>query len=397
MFKFYQINNDKDRLLYELKKIGVDNYALSLYEKGEIYCIKVLDLSPGQANILKQEALSLGGDVAVAKGSINCKVEKTDALVLLNKKSLKKFIKKLKVQPFNLKVLADELGEYLNLNDTHILVARDKNIYLDEPQIVGILNTTPDSFSDGGCFTDNDSIERRLEYFLENDVKIVDIGGESTRPGSLPISASEEISRIKYALSKALEKDFIVSIDTYKSAVADFALKEGAHIINDISGFTFDDKMVEVCSRYNAAVCLMHIKGTPKDMQNNPQYTNILEEIKLFLINSAKKAINFGIRKNSIILDPGFGFGKTLKDNYIILKYLEEFKMLGYHLLVGVSRKSMIGNIIDKPPIERDIATKAIEFLAITKGADFIRTHDVKTAKDIVKIGKYYKGISLDA
>ncbi|BAI80500.1 dihydropteroate synthase [Deferribacter desulfuricans SSM1] len=397
MFKIFEVKPDKNRLIFELKKIGVDDYALSLHEKGEILCLKILNLTPGQANILKQEALAVGADVAVAKGAVTCKIEKTDALLLITKKSIRNLIRKLKLQPFNLDKLAIELEQLLKQKETSYFVAKDVRLPLDKPYIVGILNVTPDSFSDGGKYLGEKSIDARLDYFLENEIKIVDIGGESTRPGAEPVSAKNEIKRIAYAIKRSLEKGFVVSVDTYKSVVAEFALKEGVHIINDISGFNFDNNMAEVCARYGCGVCLMHIKGTPKNMQDNPTYNNLLEDIKLYLKKSIDIALKCGVSKNSIMLDPGFGFGKTLDDNYLILKYLEEIKTLGYPLFIGVSRKSMIGKIIDKTPEERDVPSKAIEFLAMIKGANFIRTHEVKYAKDIAKIAEYYSKVELNA
>ncbi|MGA1845753.1 dihydropteroate synthase [Deferribacter abyssi] len=396
-FRLYRIKNDKSRILFELSKIGVDSYALYMYEKGIDFCIKVKDLSPGQANIIKQEAISVGADVAVCKGTINCKVNKTDILILSNKNNLKKLISKLKKQPFGLKELAQCLRKQIVAKNRKYLKLRDKNLKLDRPVVMGILNVTPDSFSDGGKYVKESEIIERLKYFYEHNVTIVDIGGESTRPGSDPVDAEEELKRIKFAVKEALKMGFIVSVDTYKSLVAKKCLDMGVHLINDISGFKFDSEMPRICADYESAVCLMHIKGTPKNMQISPIYENILEEIKIYLENSVELALDAGISDESIIIDPGFGFGKTLEDNYIILKYLKEFKNLGFPLLAGVSRKSMIGNILGKDVGERIIGSKVIEAIAISNGADIIRTHDVAELNDVIKLCDFYNKVELYA
>ncbi|KAA0258267.1 dihydropteroate synthase [Deferribacter autotrophicus] len=368
-----------------------------MYEKGIDFCIKIKDLSPGQANIIKQDALSVGADAAVCKGTVSCKVDKTDVLILSNKNSLKKLISKLKKQPLALKDLAGCLREEIVRKDKDFLKLRDRDLKLDKPVVMGILNVTPDSFSDGGKYVREKEIIERLNYFNKHNVPIVDIGGESTRPGSDPVDAEEEFKRIEFAVKEALNMGFIVSIDTYKSLVAQKCLEMGAHLINDISGFRFDPDMPRVCADYKSAVCLMHIKGTPKDMQKNPTYENILEEIKCYLEESIELALNAGIEDESIIIDPGFGFGKTLVDNYIILKYLKEFKDLGYPLLVGVSRKSMIGNVLDKGVDERLVGTKVIETIAAINGADIIRTHDVAELNDVIKLCDFYNKVELNA
>ncbi len=248
--------------------------------------------------------------------------------------------------------------------------------------IMGILNVTPDSFSDGGLHMD---LEKAVEHALEmaeHGADIIDIGGESTRPGSLPVDEEMEIGRTVPVI-KALRKrsPVPVSIDTYRSAVARAALDAGADIINDISGMRFDSAMPGLAARYKAPVVLMHIKGTPKDMQKNPVYEALIPEILDYLRGSIRAAFEAGVERDKIIIDPGIGFGKTTAQNLEILKNLEIFTSLELPVLVGPSRKAFIGNVIGGAPAhERMEGTLAALSIAIINGADIVRVHDVKEA-----------------
>jgi dihydropteroate synthase len=245
---------------------------------------------------------------------------------------------------------------------------------------MGILNITPDSFSDGGKY-----FEGKLNHakILQDALKMVndgadflDIGGESTRPGSEKISKEEEIERV-IPVIKLIRKnsDIPISIDTYKSDVVEEALKNGADIVNDISGLRFDKKMAKVAAKYNAACVLMHIKGTPKNMQVNPVYENVVEEVYTYLLESILHAENAGIKQ--IITDVGIGFGKNLQNNLDLIKNLSVFKKLGYPLLLGVSRKRFIENISQAPVNDRLEGTIAANVAGILNGANIIRVHDV--------------------
>ncbi len=243
--------------------------------------------------------------------------------------------------------------------------------------IMGILNVTPDSFYDGGRYFNREEAVKRAYRLRDEGADIIDIGGESTRPGSKKISSAEEIDRICPVIEAIIRDINIpVSVDTYKSDVAGEALKLGATIVNDISAMTFDGKMAEVAARYNACAILMHIKGTPENMQINPKYENLLEDIYLFLENAKQRALKSGIKRENIVIDPGIGFGKTIGDNYRILRNLEHFKGIGCPLLVGVSRKSLIGRLYSGDQ-DRLYATIALNAVSVIKGADIIRVHDV--------------------
>jgi dihydropteroate synthase len=256
-------------------------------------------------------------------------------------------------------------------------------------KIMGILNITPDSFSDGGKFFNVDSAIEQGKRLIAEGADILDIGGESTRPGAEAVSLEEELRRTTPVIGKLAHLGIPISIDTYKSEVAETAVKAGASIINDISGLRFDNKMAEIAAKYQTGLILMHIKGTPRDMQVNPVYEDLMNEISQYLLGSAEIALKSGVAKDKIMLDPGIGFGKTLKHNLEILNRLPELKRLGYPLVIGVSRKSFIGKLLDLPVEERLYGTIGACVTAVLKGADILRVHDVKPVKEAVAIANY--------
>lgn len=255
-----------------------------------------------------------------------------------------------------------------------------------EPYLMGILNVTPDSFSDGGKFYNRSSAVKRAFEMIEEGADIIDIGGESTRPGSDPVTAEEEIERIIPVIEEIMIRDpsVIISVDSYKSQVAKAALEHGAKIINDISGFTFDPEIADVCKEHNATAILMHIRGKPKTMQQNPQYEEIITDIYSFLSTQIQYAKSKGIK--NIILDPGIGFGKSAEDNFTILKRLNDFRSLGYPILIGLSRKSFIGKTLNLEIGERDLPSAVLESISILNSARIIRTHNVRNGKQIIKL-----------
>ena len=253
------------------------------------------------------------------------------------------------------------------------------------PFIMGILNVTPDSFSDGGQFNGlNKAIDHALSM-ADNGADMIDIGGESTRPGSDVVSIAEELKRV-IPVIEAIRKhtDILISIDSYKSVVVDNAIKAGANIINDISACTFDEQMVSVAKRHDTPIVLMHMKGTPKNMQVNPEYEDVYLEVYQFLSQQIKMLMKEGIHK--IAIDPGIGFGKRLQDNLQILNNLECFKFLCQPVLIGASRKSFLGHILDKDVDRRLYGSLSVALLSALKGADIIRVHDVAETKEVLKI-----------
>jgi dihydropteroate synthase len=245
---------------------------------------------------------------------------------------------------------------------------------------MGILNVTPDSFSDAGkYFNKNAAIEYAIEMF-DNGADIVDVGGESTRPGSNPVSEEEELKRVIPVIKGILKKspEALLSVDTTKSNVAREACKTGVKIINDISGLTFDPEIAEVANEFSASLVVMHIKGIPKTMQVKPIYDDLVFEIYEFLYKQTESAKSKGVK--NIIIDPGIGFGKRIEDNFEILRRLSDFKSLGYPILIGLSRKSFLGKTLDLDVDDRDTATVVAETIAIRNGAKIIRTHNVSNA-----------------
>ena len=259
---------------------------------------------------------------------------------------------------------------------------------ITRPQVMGILNTTDDSFYDGGKYHTIDKALFRCEDMLHEGADIIDIGGQSTRPGADLITENEEIRRTAPVIDAIIKRfpNCIISIDTFRAAVANHAVRAGAAIINDVSAGDDDEDMVKTVSRLQVPYIAMHKKGLPKTMQDQPHYENVLQEVKSYLENKVKLYQNAGIE--DIVLDPGFGFGKTLDDNYHLLKHLETFHTLNCPLLVGVSRKSMVWKLLSTEPSKALNGSTALHMLALAKGAHILRVHDVKEAVECVKIAE---------
>lgn len=262
----------------------------------------------------------------------------------------------------------------------------EKNFNFAKSYVMGILNVTPDSFSDGGKYIKIDKAVSYALQMLDEGADIIDIGGESSRPGSDSVSAEEEVERVIPALNKILElrPDTIISVDTTKQIVAEEALKNGAKIINDISALNFEPDMLNTIKKYNASLILMHMKGNPKTMQNEPFYEDVVSEVHDFLFNKSQIVNQAGIK--NIIIDPGIGFGKLVEHNFELIRRLEDFKCIGYPILIGVSRKTFIGKTLALNVGERDTATAVIESVAIRNGARIIRTHNVKFGVQVSKL-----------
>ena len=260
--------------------------------------------------------------------------------------------------------------------------------YGKKTYIMGILNVTPDSFSDGGDFTNVEIALKHAKDMVDEGADIIDLGGESTRPGHKFVSAQEEIKRIVPVISRLKEEINVpISVDTYKSEVAKEALELGVDMINDVWGLTYDEDMAEVIGKYDASVCIMH------NQEGSEYDKDIMESIKEFLQNSIDKALKAGIKKEKIVLDPGIGFGKTFEQNLEVLRRLDELKDLGYPVLLGTSRKSVLGNIVNVKPKDRVDATVATTVLGIRDGVDIVRVHDVKENLQAAMIAdKLYRG-----
>lgn len=264
-------------------------------------------------------------------------------------------------------------------------------INLEKPVVMGILNITPDSFFDGGKYLTTNAIIQRAGKILDEGGSIIDLGAVSTRPGAKQISENEELTRLLPALNAILKAypDAIVSVDTYRAGIAQKVVDSGASIINDISGGSMDTQMFSTIAKLKVPYILMHMKGTPQDMQINPEYSDVVNEIKKILWDKVNELHDLDFK--NIIIDPGFGFGKSVEHNYEILNRLAEFKEFGYPVLAGMSRKSMINKVLKINPAEALNGTTVVNTMAICNGADILRVHDVKEAVETIKITEMLK------
>ncbi len=272
-----------------------------------------------------------------------------------------------------------------NFRQKHLLNLGGRLYKIERPQVMGILNLTPDSFFDGGRYQGEEPALNRCREMLEEGADMIDIGAASSRPGASPIEAGEEIERLQPL--KKIRKEFpeaVLSVDTYHSEVARAAVDMGADIINDISGGSFDQNMPATIAELRVPYVLMHMQGTPATMQDEPQYENVFKEVMHFFSSQLTRFLDAGV--NDIILDPGFGFGKTLEHNYQLLQQLELFKAWGYPLLVGLSRKSMVNKVLETKAEQALNGSTVLHTLALQKGADIVRVHDVREAREVVKI-----------
>jgi len=266
------------------------------------------------------------------------------------------------------------------------LMSGNKKLDLSSPKVMGILNVTPDSFSDGGRYSEIDNALQQAEKMFQQGASILDVGGESTRPGAKEVNEQQELDRVIPVIEKINQQlDCWVSIDTSKAKVMQEAVNAGAHLINDVRALR-EKGALDVAVKANVPVCLMHMQGQPRSMQSAPEYANVIEEVKGFLLQRADVCINAGIKKQHIILDLGFGFGKQLKHNYELLAAISEFVMLGYPVLTALSRKSMFGQLLDRDVDNRLAGSLAGALTALQQGSQIIRVHDVAQTIDVIKV-----------
>jgi len=265
-------------------------------------------------------------------------------------------------------------------------------IDLSNPVLMGVLNITPDSFSDGGRFFDHELAIRRLEELASEGADIIDIGGESTRPGSLAVSEDEELDRVLPVLQAAAALDVVISIDTTKSAVARAALEAGADIVNDISGLRFDPELARLAADSGAGLVLMHMRGEPRTMQEHIHYDDLVGEIRMELCESVEVALSAGCRRDQLVLDPGIGFGKTAEQNLVLIDELDRIGELGLPVLIGASRKSFIGKTLGLEVEDRIEATLAACVVALVRGARIFRVHDVLPARRALDMANLIAG-----
>jgi len=367
--EFYKLDNPIgiQNTLKLFQSIGSDETGCKIIsKKSKSHLLSIKNIHVGAANILKQDALSLGADLLVPLGVIVGREKYVDVILVGTTKHFELLSKKELAQPFGLKKLAQELQSFVNTTKY-------------PTKIMGIINANDDSFFENSRFKGVDAIEK-IESMIQDGADIIDIGGVSTRPGSDAVSKEEELLRIKpicdLIKEKKLYEKITFSIDSYTPSVIEYALKSGFTIVNDVTGLA-NDEVAKVTAKYDATIVIMHMLGIPKDMQHNPSYENVMIDIDIFFKERIQKAKAFGIEK--IILDVGIGFGKTLEHNLTLLKNIEHFKHFGYEVLIGASRKSLIEKVLPNTPTSQRLpATLAIHLNSVRKGASIVRCHDVK-------------------
>ncbi|APH15866.1 dihydropteroate synthase [Clostridium sporogenes] len=378
------IELNKNSFPEELSKIEVHEGSINIFmNKNSITPLKIFNVLAPAANIIKQELMALGGDCAINKYCVNCKVETSDIILLGTDRQYKKLLAKLKYMTFfRIQEIAVELENYIKNNGVVRTILKDgREINYENLKVMGIINCTPDSFYEGSRKNSIEEALKTAEKMLKEGAEILDIGGESTRPGSDPVNEEEEIKRVVPVIKEIKNKfkDAIISIDTYRANTAKAAIEAGADIVNDISAMKYDENMVKVVKEYNVPVILMHVKGKPKDMQIDPVYENLMKEIHLYFNERIEYCKSHGITEDKIILDPGIGFGKTVEHNLKIMNTIEELKSFNLPVLLAASRKATIGKVLGNLPTEERLeGTIALSCLAVDSGLQMVRVHDVK-------------------
>lgn len=366
----------------QLQALKTDPQGIKIIKKkSHDFVFKIFSLPLSAMHILKQEALSVGADLATPKDAILCRKTHYDSILLGSFSQLSRIVQKCLIQPFGLKEIAQIIKKHINAQAAH------------PPKLMAILNLTPDSFFEGSRFSWQEALQT-IRNYIELGIPIIDIGGASSRPTSDLISPEDELNRLKDLIllifNEGLNEKVSLSIDTYNPEVADFALSYGFEILNDILGFR-DPLMIETCAKHQATAILMHSRGTPKTMQTLTDYKNLFQEIDLFFEEKIAELHENGISK--IILDIGFGFAKEKEHNLSLIQNLMHFKHFSLPLLVGASRKNTIG-ILTKQPIEKRLSgTLALHQIALQNGANILRIHDVQEHLDMLKIHEAMESI----
>ena len=373
---------NKEMFADAMESIGVHKASLPIFaNKNQILPLKLLQVRTPAANIIKQEMLAAGGDAAVPTGCVLNKDKYSDVLLLGTRKHYNLLLKKLELMPyFGMDKVKAELEAVLNEEKLQTILADGRVLNYDKVLIMGILNITPDSFYENSR-TAIEEVVAKAGQMLADGADILDIGGESTRPGSEAVAAEEEQARV-LPVVKALRKaypDAVLSIDTYRASTARLAIEAGADIINDISAMEADAEMIDVVCETKAPIILMHMRGTPKDMQTQCEYKNVVEEVVVYLAERAELLRERGVGAEKIILDPGIGFAKNAEQNLKLMRDLHALTSFGYPVLLATSRKGTIGKVLgDLPAEERLEGTIATSCQAVYAGANMVRVHDVK-------------------
>jgi len=375
--KLYQLGHITDKKA-ALKSLNVESGGVHIMaKKMELLYFFIKDLKTPAANILKQDALSIGADLAVPSGVILCEKPTYDCILIGTRKHIEILSKKELAQPFGLKTVAVELKKFLAVKTY-------------PTQIMGVINANDDSFFAGSRFQAEDAITQ-IQIMIESGASIIDVGAVSSRPGADIVSEEEELVRIKSICdiikSEALYEKAVFSIDSYTPSVIEYALKSGFSLINDITGAS-DEAIIKLAVKHDAKLCIMHMQGTPQTMQKNPEYEDVMVEVSDFFEERIRQCEALGLSRENIILDVGIGFGKTLEHNITLIKNMAHFKVFGCEVLVGASRKSMIDKIIASRTEERLPGTLAIHLKAVENGASIVRCHDVAEHQQALSVLK---------
>jgi dihydropteroate synthase len=395
-----------------LKAVGVYPPAVDIMAPKLIHVnILVENVAPKLAIILKQDMLARGGDVATHRGVVDLDGESHDLLLSGTVKQMRALAEGLRRQYFG----APELGgEILSILDDLSAPSSErswtvagKRVPLRGPLVMGVLNVTPDSFYEGSRRASPGAAVEHALKLLDDGADILDVGGESTRPGADPVPLGEELGRIMPVIEKVLPRlkrhkksaskrgewaHPLISVDTYKADVAKEALAAGVHIVNDISGLRADAKMPALLSKSACGYILMHIKGTPRTMQKNPTYKNVLSEIFVYLHDGVARLARSGVAAERVAIDPGIGFGKRVEDNLRIIRHIEFFRSIGRPVVVGASRKSFIGSVVGEDPEKRLAGSLSVAAWLALSGVDVVRTHDVKETRDVLAMVRALRG-----
>jgi len=361
-----------------LKALGVESGGVGIMaKKMELMYFFIKDLKAPAANILKQDALSIGAELAVPGGVILCEEPTYDCIIIGTRKHMELLSKKELAQPFGLKKVAQELKKFLSSKSYPI-------------RIMGVINANDDSFFAQSRFKAQEAIEQ-IKSMITHGASIIDIGAVSSRPGADEVSTEEELNRIKplcdIIKSEKLYEKAVFSVDSYTPEVVEYALQSGFSFVNDITGAS-DEKIIELALKYDAKLCIMHMQGMPKTMQKDPTYEDVMVEVSEFFEERIAKCEAMGMRRENIVLDVGIGFGKTLEHNITLIKNMAHFKVFGCEVLVGASRKSMIDKISASTPQERLPGTLAIHLKAVENGASIVRCHDVAEHQQALSVLK---------
>lgn len=365
--QIYQLNNIKNKEQF-LKELKVHGGGISIMaKKMELLYFFIKDLKTPAVNILKQDALSIGAELATPSGVIVCEKAVYDCLLIGTRKHIELLSQKELAQPFGLKAVAKALKLFL----------QPKTFPL---KIMGIINANDDSFFEGSRFKSSDAMVK-IEQMIEQGAEIIDIGAVSSRPNALVVSEVEELERIRPICDAIKTHKFYekvaFSIDSYAPSVIEYALASGFNLVNDITGAS-NEEVIALAVQYKAKLCIMHMQGTPQTMQTNPYYEDVMVEVSDFFEERIAKCEALGMERENIILDVGIGFGKSLEHNLTLIQNMGDFKKFGCELLVGASRKSMIDHIVPTPTEKRLAGTLALHLKAVSNGANIVRCHDVQ-------------------